>query len=346
MAYAADARSSSDKGLKVVHMSKPRMPRSKKTSTTTDKEDKGEEESAECKVCTKTYTSPEDKLMVCERCDGWFCIKCLRMKPTVYDILRATASVHWFCDDCQEPAMTAVVTNKKIEETVQRYLEGITERLDGVEMEMDRKADKDMVNSLEDRVNLLEAKLDQKTKQMAEPQENVTRTSIEEIEQRARRRDNIILFGIDEAEETEDPEDRREHDLHAIEEVLAAIDIEANLEKPIRLGKKGEKPRPIRVKVPNPEQRKTILRKTIELAKVDKLAKKVFIKRDMTPMEQEDLRKLVEERDRKRKEAKEKGEEGILWTIWRGKVVKKQPKVEDRGQPQREEVNPQAGEEV
>ena len=90
------------------------------------------EDTTTCASCEKTFASKEDKLMICERCEDWYCIKCIKMKPSLYEVLRTTESTHWFCDDCQERAMTVVVTDKNIEETVKQYMAGMTTRMEAV----------------------------------------------------------------------------------------------------------------------------------------------------------------------------------------------------------------------
>ena len=88
----------------------------------------------------KTFASKEDKVMICERCEDWYCNKCIKMKPGVYEVLSTAESTHWFCDDCQKRAKTAVVTNKNIEETVKKYMAGMTVRMEAVENKLYTKA--------------------------------------------------------------------------------------------------------------------------------------------------------------------------------------------------------------
>ena len=107
--------------------------------------------------------------------------------------------------------------------------------------------------------------------------------------------------------------------------MLEKIEAVSKIKDPIRIGKKGGKPRPLRVIVPDQSERRKILSKASTLAKVEELSKKIYIKRDMTQREKQTFKKLVEERDSKRREATEKGEKDVVWSIWRGKVVKRKP---------------------
>ena len=98
-------------------MASDRRSKAQRTSSTS----KVSEDTAKCASCEKTFVSKEDKLMICERCEELYWIKCIKMKASVYEVLRTTESTHWFCDDCQVRAMTAVVTDRSIEETVKKY---------------------------------------------------------------------------------------------------------------------------------------------------------------------------------------------------------------------------------
>ena len=58
------------------------------------------------------------------------------MKASVYEVLRTTESTHWFCDDCQERAMT----DRSVEETVKKYMSGMTVRMEAVGGKLETKA--------------------------------------------------------------------------------------------------------------------------------------------------------------------------------------------------------------
>jgi hypothetical protein len=49
--------------------------------------------------------------------------------------------------------------------------------------------------------------------------------------------------------------------------------------------------------------------------------KRVVIKKDQTPLEREEMKKLLEQRDKMREESRQRGE-ADNWIIWRGRVVR------------------------
>ena len=227
------------------------------------------------------------------------------MKASVYEVLRTTESTHWFCDDCQERAMTAVVTDKSIRETLKKYMSGMTVRVEAVEGKLETKANIDDLEAMTIKIEKLEKKIEDTVEQ---PHEAIAPISISEIEQRQKRRDNIVVLGLNEPD-ADTAEDRENQDSQAVQEMLEKIEAVSKIKDPIRIGKKGGKPRPVRVTVPDQSERKKILSKASTLAKVKELSKKVYIKRDITQREQQELKKLVEERDSKRREATEKWNE-------------------------------------
>ncbi len=86
-----------------------------------------------CSKCEAVFVDNDDKLLECERCDKWFCIECAGMEPSVYSIMVANKNLHWFCQECEKPALTAVKSNKEIEEKCASYMSSITARIDGID---------------------------------------------------------------------------------------------------------------------------------------------------------------------------------------------------------------------
>ena len=60
-------------------------------------------------------TSDDDQLLLCERCESHVCIACADITGAEYAILQESARLHWFCEDCQNPTMSASRAEKLIE---------------------------------------------------------------------------------------------------------------------------------------------------------------------------------------------------------------------------------------
>lgn len=137
-----------------------------------------------------------------------------------------------------------------------------------------------------------------------------------EIEERLKRNQNLVFFNIDESSKVE-AKDRVDEDSMNVMKVLDKIEVEncGGFEPPTRLGKKDEVTRPLKIRFKSSEACLKILKSANKLK-----GSKIYISRDVTPLERREWKELVEERNRKRQEAQEKGIEA-KWIIRRGKVM-------------------------
>lgn len=122
---------------------------------------------------------------------------------------------------------------------------------------------------------------------------DIVRESVGEIRERERRKTNILLFNVEESTAPE-VDDRKEHDLQQVHSLLKELDINPSIEitKPVRLAKSKcpehqEKPRPLRITVPTPQDRDTFIKqsKNLGLSATQSKMKNIYAKRDMTPRE-------------------------------------------------------------
>jgi hypothetical protein len=149
---------------------------------------------------------------------------------------------------------------------------------------------------------------------------------VSELRERVERKCNIIVFGFPESE-AEDAGARRTHDSAQFVSLCMSelgVEVDVSQDQVSRLGKKpenGNKPRPMRVRLETEGDRKQVLTNAKKLSKSENDSfHRVFIKKDMTPMEREEDVRLRALRDKKRKESQEKGEDTV-WVIRRNKVV-------------------------
>jgi hypothetical protein len=210
-------------------------------------------------------------------------------------------------------------------------------KLNSLEKEVSRKADKEQMRTLEDKlqekadiaaVKQIDARM-QKIEKMSQEQRgcndkhntdldkiaagsgqgdklnHMVDKNIIEQKSRERRKENIVVFNIEEST-SDDVEDRKLYDLSEADRLLSnELSIGATVTNPVRLGLKREDskyPRPLRITVDDEETKWKILKAAKNLAKSgEEIYKTVFIKRDMTPMEREqdaDLRKQLAEKKR------------------------------------------------
>lgn len=148
--------------------------------------------------------------------------------------------------------------------------------------------------------------------------------SVKEVEDRERRKCNIVVFNVLESDSKEN-EDRKSHDIEEMKKILNELKIDAALLNPVRLGPKKQDqkwPRPLRLTVESEDIKWSILKESKNLKDSGEEAlKAVFIKKDMTQLERQreaELRQALKEK----REAEQQSGGNARWTIWRGKVVK------------------------
>ena len=125
---------------------------------------------------------------------------------------------------------------------------------------------------------------------------------IGEKHEQEERANNIVFFNLKESQ-SGDIKAARQEDLQKATEVLRTIvDIdEEEIEEPVRLGKKGERPRCLRMKIKNLEKKKEIINKAKKInRKETPQSERIYINQDLTPAQREEERNLRKElKDRK-----------------------------------------------
>ncbi len=217
-----------------------------------------------------------------------------------------------------------------------------------VEERVEMKADKEEVQSeikrLEDDIkNKVDKEAVEELLKKAEPQPSTSKQatekeimakSISELEEREKRKSNLMFFGVEEIE-SDDADTRKTHDIMRVKEVSEELGEDVNVEKVVRLGKKSEdKVRPIKVTLTTPEMKRKVLTKAKNLRESkNEKSKKIFIKPDLTEIQRAEEQDLLKEVKKKNAEAlgeKDQGKEQEKkpgpYMIKGGKVVKRPQK--------------------
>ena len=144
-----------------------------------------------------------------------------------------------------------------------------------------------------------------------------------EMEKRLKRRTSVIVHGVEESEAVEAAE-RRERDQERVADMFKELGCEdVKTDKVIRLGKKGvsmngegPRPRPLKLVLESEEMRSKLLGRARNLRKMKEGGwSKVFVHRDLTPMERGERRAAWQEMRNRMVEGERKlmlGEEGVV----------------------------------
>lgn len=304
----------------------------------------GDIEVWQCKYCKDDFSDDDDKLLVCERCDERTCLPCTQgVTEEEYEVLaRMGTQCHWYCRECDRAAMEAVKADNLIEQRIKAMNEQHESRFCNIERtvtDMQSRLTKMAEGQKTEKLKLsdIQRQLDEvKEKQKSKPlfsqvvqgggesevieKAHVIQDSVKEVENRENRKNKLVWFGVPE-KESDDPEMRKKTDLSFMTKLGEKVFKFENgvFKNAVRLGKKGGKDRPLLTVMDKSERVGEILRGARSIRNHDDY-KSVCVKRDMTPLEREEQRRLVTARNQKREEA-EKNQTGEWFIIRKGKVV-------------------------
>jgi hypothetical protein len=148
----------------------------------------------------------------------------------------------------------------------------------------------------------------------------VANESTRELAERERRKANLVWFGVPESK-AEDVQSRVKADSKLFTDLCGrALGVDLEITSCNRLrAKKIDEPRPLLMTVKDSSKVGAVLREARKLRGNTEFSG-IFVKRDCTPLERTEMKRLMEERDRKREETKSTGGDEN-WIIRHGKVV-------------------------
>lgn len=282
-----------------------------------------EDGSWNCKLCNKTFTDKKAELMECEYCDEHFCSKCLNLSAAEYKLLSKRSDLHWYCPPCEEKAMKNLKIEKEIEDRCKEYFSKYEKRIDTLEQEVKKKADIPKVKEL------IEESLSGKEKDGAERQNHISE-DIKEFRESEARRNNIIIFNVNESKSTV-AEARKKEDTEYVQDLSSILEANPWSVKTVaRLGKvKRENEnvsttnRPMKVVFDDEKSKSVFMSNVRKLRTAEEKFKSISIVHDMTIREREINKEKV-------KQAKEKNDENksgdyqyaVRGPPWERKVVK------------------------
>lgn len=312
----------SDKKDKDGTRPKVKTARSSSRSASTSSRSKDRESKEYRCITCKGNILESDKALSCDSCQEWECIKCSKMSEALYDLIREggdNANLKFNCTHCKDPIHLMASMNTNIQMVLQnqqkadKTLGDLNDRMDRfektIEDKIDRKIEQGIARSVDKAVS------DKIRQGIAEE----VRACLKETREREHRTANFMIFNSTESA-SEDNTERKEHDKTAVKDICEAIGITSlDIKNIIRIGKKGDKSRPIKVTVGDPKQQKEILKNAKKLKNHPSLGK-IGLSPDLTADQRKERKALVEELDRR----KEAGEDDLI--IISNRIVRKTEK--------------------
>ncbi len=282
-----------------------------------------------CKSCNTFFCDDQDKLIECERCEKWICLKCSGLTEGQYEAMNDESlgcMLHWFCITCTELAVKAVKTDNDLDEKCKQYMARfkseiraeLKEEFAKIQTSLEEKLTQEIktVNSKIDNLNLPKPQVANDDSPRVENMELM----MEEMKDREARKLNLIIFNLEESDAVQG-EERKNYDHEESRKILSTIGATVPITRPTRLGKRGDGKigRPLRITVSSVSDQHTVLKAAATLRGHHKYGE-VFINKDQTPWEQRQWKKLLEERKRKTEESAAANAD-VTWVIRKGRVI-------------------------
>lgn len=277
-----------------------------------------------CSGCQEVFDSDEVMLIECERCSNWYCINCVNMEQTEYNLMVKRKDLHWFCSSCEQQALTAVQIDMDIESKCSKYMESVTKRIEDIELSLASKCDISVTEKLAERCSKLESFVFENDNvpkpDVSNKIEESVASAVREQKDIESRKCNIVFHNLEELE-SDDVQERIEYDKEKVLEICEDLGIESesnNIVKINRLRKINDnKSRLLRVSFDKSSIKKSVLEKAPKIREFAEKYGPVFLSPDLTKKQRILQKSLREEL----KEKKESGESN--WTIKNWKLVKK-----------------------
>ena len=263
-----------------------------------------------CLRCAK-HVKKTEKSVQCYLCEQWVHAgtggcevaldeNCYRM---LVNQKEQGGTLTWSCSSC---AKSAARLDKLVQELGRKVTE-IGEKVAASDVR---------VAGVEEEVKELKANVQSLRSNTGQVQENAAAAVFSEMNERERRRGNIIIHGLAEPAATiKDGKAREEADLVKCQELVDLIEVDIQVKNVVqfnkRLGEKKAEPRPLLLGFKDPGAKDLILANTRKLSKADEPWDKVNVVQDLTKMQREDDEKLRKEAEMKNNDMDE--EEAKNW---------------------------------
>ena len=283
---------------------------------------------SKCKGCNKNVPANSESLQ-CDHCTEWWHRDCGQLSQKDYNYLKDNpqTTMKWFCDSCSNDQKkndtnghSAQCDGKidnltKIIQTMQEQQQTIQNQMTTMQTQMALVLEMIKKDKNEEPIEL-DTKIEVKVVEM-----------LDEDREKQEKRNNMIVYNVEEAPDSEENGKELKEDIEKVREVLSVVHPDASKISltdvtVTRCGfnKKKDKMRPIRVKLMENSTKGVIFKNSWKLKEHDKF-KKVGLSNDKTAREQLKDREL---RSRLQDKKKETGEDD--WIIYKDNIIKRNAK--------------------
>lgn len=291
-------------------------------------------EDMHCDVCTDSV----ERLVQCDRCLIWYCCGCAKIADKLQEILCEFTELHWFCHRCDKIAINAIrsfndestptsdakisVTSiintaiKALQESCQEAIYHLQNSIHTVPTTVDNSFEADNMDAESSTLapGLLPRPESLSVKDISQA---VTSCMTEENEKQKRKL-NLVVHNLPEST-SDGGQQRKRDDINKITEIFKdVLHVTPKVTNAVRLGKKGDKMRLLKISVETEKEKASILRNAVKLRgdSLPQYQKKIFITPDMTPKERDENKAL-------RAKLSDLNKAGNNYKIKSGKIVRR-----------------------
>ena len=218
--------------------------------------DKNDMNCPSCGLAFGKTMGKKEAAVKCMICSLWSHKSCAGVSDEylkiLEDQLKVTGVAYWACRSCA--AYNRLVSNR---------FQEIEKRMD--QQEIKTKENEEAIRQNEGKTEEVNRKVEKLAQEVENLKKNSTENWMEEMRERELRKENIIVFGIEEADDRErDGRTRAENDLKKLDLVFMATRANIPTKDAVnfcrRVGEKGEEPRPLVVGFHEEATKKRVLR--------------------------------------------------------------------------------------
>ena len=268
-----------------------------------------------CPICTDIIIENTKEVdghdaIFCEgTCNSWLHRQCAGLSKSLFQSL-AKSEKSYHCPHCRLASYESVVDNMK-------SIISSLERVKTLETKNSTNANISYASATASSISSQPIPAPQSSV-TSPPNDHITTivsSYLNEEKEKSKRRLNLIVHNLKEPS-SEDGATRKKEDIKQINDLLQKhVEVTPSITNAIRLGKRGDRPRLLRITVSTESEKANVLRNTFKLRR-EQETKNIFISPDMTPREQELNKKL-------RIDVKELNKDGNRYQIKNGKIVQR-----------------------
>ena len=78
--------------------------------------------SGHVKFAKKEFKDDQSRILECERCEGHYCAKCVKLSENEYDMISAREDFHWYCVGCEPKVLQSIQIEKEVEKKLTEFM--------------------------------------------------------------------------------------------------------------------------------------------------------------------------------------------------------------------------------